>query len=352
MAVLFPPTPVTVANTTQLAYELHLTNFARDTFTLQNVQVIDAASKAVIAEFSGAALEAILGRPESGQPTSESRVVTPGRRTIVYFNLPVDIAHIPKALVHRVEFSVMTNKERKHVAVDGGQVEINKAPLPTLGPPLRGGPWVAVYNPSWKRGHRRVFYAFDGQARIQGRFAIDWMKAPEQQNVTPDSNNQTTNADGLGADALAVADAVVVAVRDSVAKPKNCADHTSLPPEDHAGNFVVLQLGNSRYAFYEHLQPGIPVQPGDRIRRGQVIGSLGCTGLATRPHLHFHIGNTHSPFSEGLPYLQADTQVLGGYDSMADFRAGVPWQKHSSENDALPDAFFPTPMMVVQFPEG
>ena len=35
-----------------------------------------------------------------------------------------------------------------------------------LSPPLRGGPWVAVYDPGLKNGHRRVTVAIDGNARI------------------------------------------------------------------------------------------------------------------------------------------------------------------------------------------
>ncbi len=31
------------------------------------------------------------------------------------------------------------------------------------------------------------------------------------------------------------------------------------------------------------------MQPGDRIRRGQVIGTLGNTGRSSGPHLHYTI---------------------------------------------------------------
>jgi murein DD-endopeptidase MepM/ murein hydrolase activator NlpD len=41
-------------------------------------------------------------------------------------------------------------------------------------------------------------------------------------------------------------------------------------------NYVTLDLGGSRYAFYEHLKHGsITVRRGDRVKSGQVIGLLG-----------------------------------------------------------------------------
>ncbi|HEY0160965.1 MAG TPA: helix-turn-helix domain-containing protein [Thermoanaerobaculia bacterium] len=49
-----------------------------------------------------------------------------------------------------------------------------------------------------------------------------------------------------------------------------------------SGNWVSLDLGNGRYAFYAHLQPGsIRVKAGDRVRAGAILGLLGNSGTAS-----------------------------------------------------------------------
>ena len=40
-----------------------------------------------------------------------------------------------------------------------------------------------------------------------------------------------------------------------------------------------------------------------RVRRGQMLASLGFSGDSTEPHLHFHVADDPSPLSgEGLPF--------------------------------------------------
>lgn len=51
---------------------------------------------------------------------------------------------------------------------------------------------------------------------------------------------------------------------------------------------VVVEHLPGLYSLYFHLS-GIAVRPGDLVARGQVVGTLGKTGLATGPHLHWEV---------------------------------------------------------------
>jgi murein DD-endopeptidase MepM/ murein hydrolase activator NlpD len=59
-----------------------------------------------------------------------------------------------------------------------------------------------------------------------------------------------------------------------------------------SGLTIEITHGNGLLTFYGHLSQ-IFVQPGQKIRRGQVIGISGSTGSATGPHLHFGVYYTN-----------------------------------------------------------
>ena len=54
------------------------------------------------------------------------------------------------------------------------------------------------------------------------------------------------------------------------------------------GNFVKLNHQNGYMTSYSHLN-SIKVKKGRRIKQGQILGTVGMTGLATGPHLHYQM---------------------------------------------------------------
>ncbi|MES2157636.1 MAG: M23 family metallopeptidase [Pseudomonadota bacterium] len=84
------------------------------------------------------------------------------------------------------------------------------------------------------------------------------------------------------------------------------------------GNYVRIQHGGGLATGYAHMSR-IAAAPGQRVRRGQVIGYVGSTGLSTGPHLHYELyrnGATVNPLSVKF----TTTAQLAGAD-LAAFRA-------------------------------
>lgn len=327
LAVLQPPALVTILGTAHLVYELHITNLAATDVELTRIDVLDGERAAVLGAFHDQSLREALGRPGLAASTADRRLLGAGLRAVLYTWLPVS-GPIPTSVAHRLEFDVVRPTGREHVTMQGGRASPHRGPGLVLGLPVRAGRWVAVYGPSAERGHRRFLYTVDGRARIPARFAIDWLKLGDDDAFSHGDPTQLTNWYGYGADVLAVADATVADARDDIAAdtPVSSSAPAPIALENASGNYVVLDLGGGRYAFYEHLKPGpVRVVPGARVRRGDVIGLLGNTGSSSAgPHLHFHIADTNASLgAEGVPYGFDRFDSLGEYQ-FADAATGAP----------------------------
>lgn len=61
------------------------------------------------------------------------------------------------------------------------------------------------------------------------------------------------------------------------------------------GNHVIIG-GHVGFALYAHLRKNsICVTVGQRVRRGDLLGTVGNSGNSTQPHLHFHLMDRPSP---------------------------------------------------------
>jgi len=267
---------------------------------------------------------------------------------VIYIEINVSESEIPSVIDHRIEFADSSSQITD--SVTGGAIEVRKESLPALGPPLRGGPWVAIYDPSWERGHRRVYYTTNGHARLPGRYAIDWMKLDADGHYAKGDSNQVSNWYGYGADVLAVADGVIAATRDDVSESSSVSANPKHSLSDAAGNYVVIEIGRGKYATYEHLKPrSIRVKTGESVRRGEVIANLGFTGDSTGPHLHFHVADGIVPLdSEGMPYLFQNFEWIGIYDSLDKF-GSEPWKAIGKNVPAHRKDEYPESKAVIKF---
>jgi murein DD-endopeptidase MepM/ murein hydrolase activator NlpD len=68
------------------------------------------------------------------------------------------------------------------------------------------------------------------------------------------------------------------------------------------GNYIAINHGGGLATTYAHLS-AFSVSNGQSVSRGQPVGSVGCTGFCTGPHLHFEVRVNGSPV-DPMPYLR------------------------------------------------
>jgi len=280
-----------------VAYELWLTDFSvTDEAYVTRIEVRGADS--TLARFEGAELNALLTNPFA-RDGLDNRVIGSGRTAIAWLWLTFEAGHpIPARLSHRVTL-------RDGRVVEGASVAVRDRPPLALGAPLRGGVWIARGGPSNTSAHRHALLPLAGCARIAQRFAIDWTRVDTTGATFVGDPRDNRNYLAWGSDVLAVADGVIASTHDGV--PENSPGFppaVPITPATACGNYVVLDVGGGCFALYAHLQPrSLRIRPGDRVKRGQVLGLVGNSGNSQYPHLHFHLADANDPIAaEGVPY--------------------------------------------------
>ena len=111
-----------------------------------------------------------------------------------------------------------------------------------------------------------------------------------------------------GVDLMAPLESPVRAVRSGIVV--QVSSHRGL------GRYVELEHRGEVHTLYAHLST-VQVEPGDRVRQGQVVGRVGKTGNARHawitPHLHFEVVKRGVPVNPQLLGLRiADAGVVAG----------------------------------------
>jgi hypothetical protein len=169
-----PPIPFRQDGRMHLVYELHITNFLQTDVSLAMVSVLDNSGK-MLAQYSESELQRRLTRPGLRNDHATPHLIAPGMRAIVNFWIP---AFVP-SVIHEVELDVVRPAGTVRTRVTGGSANLASFTVPELDAPLGGGPWIAIYDPLLKGGHRTAIYTVGGRARIPGRYAIDFIALPQ-----------------------------------------------------------------------------------------------------------------------------------------------------------------------------
>lgn len=297
-----------------LSYELHITNYTAAPLSLKRAEV--RAGDQTLLALQDSALLGTLTRPGTPPafPVAERPTIAGGSRANLYLWVKVDKAHPPASLTHRLTFA----RDTATLMLEGAVTAVDRSPV-RIGAPLRGE-WMAANAPSNESGHRRTQLVLNGALTVPQRFGIDFLQVDADNRTWSGDSTDNRSYYAYGEMIYAVGDGRVVATKDSIPENRPRSRPARAVPIDLVtvgGNHVVVDMGQGKFAFYAHVQPGsLRVRVGDRVKRGQVIGLVGNSGNSTEPHLHFHIVDgmvpgTSTLGAEGLPYALESFELLG-----------------------------------------
>ena len=268
--------------------------------------------------------------PGPGAPEGYSDVLAPGQNGVLFLHVTFS-GNAPKQLIH--EISVRADAAppgMRDVDERLAPVTVGDSTVPVLGPPLLGEHYIAADACCDAVRHTRALLPLNGSPVLAQRYAVDWEQAGADGRIFVGDAKNPASYRIFGDDVLAVADGTVVASRNDLPEQTPGTFPPDLAIGDADGNNLVLDIGDGFYVNYAHMQPGsVRFAPGDRVRRGEVIGKVGNTGNSVAPHLHVHVMNGPEFLgSQGVPSVTEEFTITGRVVDTAAFDAseatGVP----------------------------
>jgi hypothetical protein len=327
------------------AYELSVHNSSATTAEVERLDV-HRNDGSTLLSYAASELDGRVMRPEADAKSRHGRTVPSGARAVIH--VWVSLRSIESSLVNRLT-TVSSGHDTPFIA-EWRLTLGNDKPL-VLGLPFKTGTWLAHNGPGQHRSaHWGSVLMRNGRPTIPQRYAIDFMGLDQRGRLvagdlkTSTDLKRSTNADwvGFGAEVLAVADGVVREMRDG--QPDHAPLFEPGPPKDPSlsavgGNYVVVELPRGQFIHYVHLQlDSVRVKPGQRVRRGEVVGHLGNSGNTNAPHLHFNVVDAlRHDEAQGLPFVFEAFSSMG--HTTIDQALGSPRTepaKGVSRHDALP----------------
>lgn len=317
MTVPFGPIPVASTNGINIAYELELKTAPDMTLAPEKVEVIDPATGKVLSAADGPLLAALY-HPAAVPPPAQADLMSgtgkvPTPRISIWF--VVDPAAVPDRLSHRLTLN-RSAAGLPALTATGGDFAVRKDLAPVVvAAPMSGPGWLAMETTSPETHHFSAQITMDGVTRVPQRYAQDWIYVdPATGQAAAGDAAIAKNYYGFGKEIRAVANGTVADAADGLPDIEKIYSAPPVTIATAAGNYVIVDLGNKKYACYAHMVNGsVRVKKGDVVKEGQVIGLLGNSGNSDIPHLHFQVVTDKATFlgSEGYPHVYRTFDVIG-----------------------------------------
>jgi murein DD-endopeptidase MepM/ murein hydrolase activator NlpD len=313
---------------THLAFELRLTNITSANLTVERVRVLDPSRDGrVVDVLSGDELVSritVFGNP----PNAPDKRFGPGVAGFLFMDVTYPIgARLPDRLEYRFDVSTSTPTGLAE-SFRAGPTRVAEEDPARIGAPVFGKRWLTAEGCcDTVTSHRGAIFPIDGTFHAPERFAIDWVKVGKNGRLYDGPKDELSSYPYYRARIRSVADGRVVGTHNTEPEQKPGKHPSGLALNDFGGNYVVIKIGEGRYAYYAHLQKGqkgVLVEPGDRVEKGQVIGKLGNTGNTDAPHLHFMLIDGKAPLtSDALPFEIGSFYTRGTLNNYDAFLGGA-----------------------------
>lgn len=260
-----------------------------------------------------------LGSSSNGDKADYSKKLAGGQSGVMYFDVSyANSSDVPCSIALRVHSVQPEIKAMPESTLLSPPLKLSSQTPILIQPPFKGDGWVNANGCCLEVGpHRFVVNAMNGTLDPSEGFAVDWIKVNREGKAFRTDGKKSEDWLCYGVDVLAVAPGTVVeAMRDLPDEPPGVAP-TGLKVSEIAGNHVLVDLGDRRYAMYAHLAPhSLTVRVGDHVKAGDKLGLLGNSGNTTGPHLHFQISDRPSTLDvTSLPFV-FNSMMLEGRTSL------------------------------------
>ena len=317
MTVPFAPIPVPSQNGINLAYELELMPADGQVPVVEKVEVLDPATGKVLYTADGELLAALYHPASVPLPTAAELRNGTGKlslpRVSLWFVVSPDA--VPDWLSHRLTLN-RTSAGLPPSIINGGEVAVKKNLAPVIvGSPVHGPGWMVMETTSPLTHHFRAQITMNGVTRVPQRYAQDWVYLdPVSGQATSGNATLARNYLGFGKEIFAVANGTVVDASDGLPDFETIYSAAGTTFATAAGNYIIIDIGNNKYACYAHMVNGsVRVKTGDIIKEGQVLGLMGNSGNSDIPHLHFQVVTDIPSFlgADGYPLVYRSFNVTG-----------------------------------------
>ena len=321
LTIPVPPIPVASNEGINLAYELEISLPENQTFTPVKIEVIDPSAGKVIWSAEGDLLAQLYQPAFDPLPTAEEQINGTSKlsrpRISIWFTVGQD--RVPDFLTHRITFC-RAGTGQDTAEITGGTVQVRKDLEPVIiGSPVRGDGWIAIETSEPLTHHFLGQITVDSVTRVPQKYAQDWIYVDPETGVAVIGNaSLAKNYLGYGKEIYSASNGTVVNVMDGLPDYEEIYAQREITFETAAGNYVIIDMGNDKYACYAHLIPGsITVAKGETVTEGQMIGLMGNSGNSDLPHLHFQVVTDKASFlgAEGYPHVYRSFEVIGMIDT-------------------------------------